>query len=51
MDVISSRDESDAEFMSTDMLEDICDGSQYHPNINRREAQYKICYCFKQRRA
>ena len=24
------------------MLEDICDGSQTHPNVNRREAHYKI---------
>ena len=29
--------------MSTDMLEDIRDGSQSHPSINRREARYKIC--------
>ena len=49
MDEISSGDESDAETMSTDMLEDICDGSQYHPSINRREARYKIHDCIKQR--
>ena len=24
------------------MLEDICDGSETHPNINKREAHYKI---------
>ena len=24
------------------MLEDIFDGSQTHPNVNRREARYKI---------
>ena len=28
--------------MSTDMLEDICDGSQTHLNVNKREARYKI---------
>ena len=28
--------------MSTDMLENICDGSQYCPSINRRAARYRI---------
>ena len=37
--------------MSTDMLEDIHDGSQYHPIINRREEHYRIRDSFKQRRA
>ena len=41
-DVMSSRDESDAETMHTDMLEDITDGSQSHRIINTREARYKI---------
>ena len=49
MDVMSSGDESDIEPMYTDMLEDICDRSQYHPIINRREARYKIRDGFKQR--
>ena len=35
-------DESDHDLISTEMLEDIHDGSQTHPNINRTEAQYKI---------
>ena len=35
-------DESDDEPMSTDMLENICDGRQYHPDINRRDERYKI---------
>ena len=39
---MDSGDGSDDEPMSTDMLEDICDGSQYHPNAYRREARYKI---------
>ena len=47
MDAVSSRDEYYAEPMSTDMLEDIHDRSQYHPRINRREAGYKIHGCFK----
>ena len=36
MDVMDSDDESEYGTMSTDMLEDICDGSQSHPNVNRR---------------
>ena len=51
MDTMSSGDESDAEPMSTDMLEDICNGSQSHLIINRREALYKICDSIKQGRA
>ena len=45
---MSSRDESDAESMSTDMLEDICDGSQYHLSINSRESRYTILDRIKQ---
>ena len=35
-DTMDSDDESDHDPISTEMLEDICDGSQTHPNINRR---------------
>ena len=35
-------DDSDHDIISTEMLEDICDRSQSHPNVNRREARYKI---------
>ena len=48
MDVMSSGDESIAEPMSTDILEDICDGIQSRLIITRREANYKICDCIKQ---
>ena len=41
MDAMNSGDESDDEPMPTDMLEDICDGSQSHTNVNSREARYK----------
>ena len=47
MDVMDSGDDSDDEPMSTDMLEDIRDGSKSHPSVNRREARYKIHYCMK----
>ena len=34
--------------MSSEMLEDIRDGNQYHTSINKREARYKICDNIKQ---
>ena len=39
---MDSRNESDDNPMSTEMLEDIRDGIQSHMNVNRREARYKI---------
>ena len=36
---------------STEVLEDICDGSQTHPNVNMREARYKIYDSIKQRQS
>ena len=39
---INSGDESDHDFISTEMLEYIRDGSQTHPHVNRREVRYKI---------
>ena len=48
MDTMSSGYESDAEPMSTDMSEDISDGSQYNSILNRREALYKISDRIKQ---
>ena len=38
-DAINSGDESDHDFISTEMLEDIRDGIQTHLNVNRREAR------------
>ena len=43
--------ESDDDHMSTDMLEYIRDGSQSHPNVNSREARYKICDSIQQRQS
>ena len=48
MDVMNADDESYDDPMSMKMLEDIHDGSQSHPNVNRREARYKIRDCIKQ---
>ena len=42
MENIKYGDESDHDLISTEMLEDICDGSQTHPNVNRRESRYNI---------
>ena len=36
MDAMDSGDESDHDLISAEMLEDICNGSQYHPNVNKR---------------
>ena len=36
MDAMDSGDESDHDIISTEMLEDIRDGSQSHPNVNKR---------------
>ena len=42
IDAMDSRDDSEHDLISTEMLENICDESQYHPNVNRRESCYKI---------
>ena len=46
---LNSDDTSDHDIISTEMLEDIHDGSQTHPNVDKREAHYKISDCFRQR--
>ena len=35
MDAMDSSDESDHDLISTEMLEDIRDGSQAHPSVNQ----------------
>ena len=42
MNSMDYRDESDHDLISTYILEDIRDGSQSHPNVNKIEAHYKI---------
>ena len=49
MENLDSSDESDHDLISTEMLEDIRDGSQIHLNVNRIEARCKIRYRIKQR--
>ena len=48
-DAMDSGDESYHDFISKEMLEYICDGSQSRPNVTKREAHYKIRYRIKQR--
>ena len=49
MENINSGYESDHDLISTEILEDIRDGSQTHPNVTRREARYKIRDRFMQK--
>ena len=51
MDAMDSGDESDHDIISTEILEDIRDGSQTHTNVNRREARYKIYYSIRQKKS
>ena len=48
MDAMSPGNEYDDEPMSTEMLEDIRDGIQSHPSINRIDTRYNIRGRFKQ---
>ena len=51
MDAMNSGDESENYLISTEMLEEICGGSQNHPNVNIREARYKISDFIKRRQS
>ena len=42
MYAMDSGNDSDRDIIYTEMLEDICDGSQSHLNINQRGSLYKI---------
>ena len=49
MNAMDYGDDSDHDLISTEMLENICDGSKSHPNVNIREDRYKISDRIKQR--
>ena len=51
MEDINYGDESDHDLISTEMSEDTFEGSQTHPNVNRRETHYKISDCIRQRQS
>ena len=42
MEILNYDENSDHDLLSTEMLGDICDGSQTHLNVNKREARCKI---------
>ena len=42
MENLDSNEQSNHDLISTEMLEDIRDGSKTHPNSNKKEARYKI---------
>ena len=47
--MMDSGYESDDEPISTDMLEDIYEGSKSHMSVNRREARYIVHVIIKRR--
>ena len=51
MGAINSGNESNRDIISTEMLEDIHDGSQTHPKVNIRESHYKIRDIIRQRQS
>ena len=51
MENIDSNEQSDDDHISMKILEDILDGSQTHPNIDKREAHHKIRDPIKQRKS
>ena len=51
MENLDSSDESDHDLISTEMLHDICDQSQTHLNLNKRESHYKISDHIRQKKS
>ena len=51
MENLDSNDQSDHDLISTEMLEDIRDDSQTHPNVNKREACYEILERIRQKQS
>ena len=49
MENIDENENSDHDIITTETLEDMRDGNQTHPTINKREARCKICDRIKQR--
>ena len=48
MDAMNYVNESYNDLISTERVESIRDGSQYHPSVNIIEDWYKICDCIRQ---
>ena len=50
MENIDKKEKSDHDLISLETLEEIRDGSQTHPTVNKREARCKMCDRIKQRK-
>ena len=50
MENIDEKENFDDDHISTETLEDICDGNQTHPNVDKMEARRKIRDHIKQRK-
>ena len=48
MENLDKTEKFDDDLISTETLQDIRDGNQTHPKINKREARYKILDCVRQ---
>ena len=51
MENLDSNEKSDDDHILTETLHDIRDGSQTHPNVDKREARLKICDRIKQNKS
>ena len=51
MENLDSNEKSDHDLIYTETLEEIFDGSQTHPNVNKRESSYKIRDLVRQRQS
>ena len=49
MEDLDSNEKSDYELISMETLEDIRDGSQTHPTVNKREARYELLDCVRRK--
>ena len=49
MENTDSNEKYEHDLVSTEMLEYICDGSQTHPTVNKREACYEIRDCIRRK--
>ena len=51
MENLDSNEKSDHDLISKEMIEDIRDGSQTHPDVNKMEARYKMRDPIRQRQS
>ena len=51
MENLGETEKFDEGFISTELLQDIRDGNQTHPKINKREARMAMCDRIKQNKS